>query len=229
MENSEDRLIKILKELQNEGSIEKKRQLKKNLFTGQIQGIFNKIRYNEKFYKNHLSNLNDNQLKYVLLHEEGHIIRGCILDYIWLFIFVIGGICIFYWPIRGFFDFVFVINGNIYTFTQLGRFFIEIFSCLIYILIIFPLLYRLFYSRMYHAEFKADEYAANCLREKNGISNPSAIMKETFEQILSKYEFGIKEKLIAIILQFIGFYPGYHPSEGERILNIKNKFDVSLS
>ncbi len=225
MDTSVNRLDAIFKELKNDGLINPKRKLKETMFTSQIQGIFKQIRYNKKFYIQHLSKLDNNQLKFVLLHEEGHIVKGSLKEYIWIFLFILGGIFLFKWPIHGFFDFIFIFNGQSYSISNLGSSITQIFTMVIYILIFFPLLYRLFYELMFNAEFSADEYAANGLKSRYGIEHPSSVMKDTLEHILSQYNFRIKERIFLVIYQVVGLYPGYHPSITERVQNIINKFE----
>ena len=121
----------------------------------------NSIRYRRRFYEENLAQMSDDTLRFVLLHEEGHIRKGSSGASIYLVLPIFPYLILLHKP---------------FPETE-GLPFIGM------ILIVFLVLTALlghwaYYSLMYGEEFAADQYAAEIMRRCYGISEPEMILND---------------------------------------------------
>lgn len=179
-------------------------------FTLQMQGVsfLKKIRYNKSFYENYLTKLDDDILRFILLHEEGHIKNGSSVPYYIIAIVSILFLLLFWYPFN-----------------------YGLFNSLIFILIFFPLSYRFLYISLRKEEFKADEFAAISMKNGYNIFDSTELLRNMFQKVdeittqnNQKSPFSM---LLLIFIILIGFFPDYHPAPCERIANVKKMVLVS--
>lgn len=74
MADDKNKIAQIFDELKSRGFIHKNRKLKpKRVFGAFKAGLLNSIYY-DKSTEEHFCGMNDNELRFVILHEEGHIV-----------------------------------------------------------------------------------------------------------------------------------------------------------
>ena len=203
------RLFNIFNDLQQRQLIDIQRSLAlSNSSLVQMQGnkLSKKILYNQKFYDNLLSELDDDTLRFVLLHEEGHIQKGSFLPHLGFSVAILFFISLFYYPFN---------YGWPYW--------------LFYILIVIPLVYRSVYIILYKEEFIADSFAAEIMRREFHIEKPSKLLKCLFLKVDEKTNSKTPMKKSKILLIFfaiiIGMFPDYHPADCTRIANIRENLE----
>lgn len=199
----EDRLTFLFKELKEKNLIQDGIKFSYSCFTNGIQGlpIFNKIRCNEKFYTNVLNELDDNTLRFTLLHESNHATNGSSMIYY----------------VYGFLVCVYLLSHYLFHFGLLWL--------TVFILIAFPLTYRLLFDQMKDEEFKSDIFAAEIMKNQYGVMNPSVFIKNLHASLeeYSEKESGsiLKYASVFLIIFVLGIYPDYHPSCIERVYSIE--------
>jgi len=203
------RLQHLFVELKEMQLIDTCRKLEPSLHPlAQLQGnkLFKKILYSEKFYNGFLSELDDDTLKFVLLHEEGHIQKGSLLPYCAFFLATVVFTILFYYPYN---------FGWPYW--------------ILYLLIVIPLVYRSVYPLLYKEELKADIFAAEKMREGFHIERPSELLKRLFQKADEKTNKEDKMKkstfLILAIMIVLGIFPDYHPADCTRIANVNRALE----
>jgi Zn-dependent protease with chaperone function len=207
------RLSNLFKDLQQRKLIDshRKLELSRNPVIG-MQGnkLSKKILYTEKFDNTVLTELDDDTLRFVLLHEEGHIQKGSLFSHAILSTFVIIFIALFYYP--------FNFGWPLWFF---------------YLLIGFPLSYRIMYIPMFKEELMADLFAAEAMKKEFHVDQPSVLLQKLFSKADEKlYQNQSKKysKLVLLgLLILFGFFPGYHPPDCTRISNIVEKCENSFS
>ncbi len=153
-ERSDDRFFAIFRELQTRGLIDKKRRLLACPVTPNVQGMARSIRYRKAFYEQKLAHLSDDALRFVLLHEEGHIRKGSLTTYgivalpLLLLIVLAGS------PLAA-------VPGIVLAVPAAAAL-----PC-----------YRIFYRRMYDEECIADRYAAEMLKAHYDVRHPSRLLR----------------------------------------------------
>lgn len=203
------RLYNIFNDLQQRQLIDHRRTLElSNNSLVQMQGnkLSKKILYNKKFYNNVLSELDDDTLRFVLLHEEGHIQKGSLLPHLGFLLAIIIFILFFSYPFN---------YGWPYW--------------LFYILIVIPLVYRSFYITLYKEELIADSFAAEIMKREFHIEKPSKLLKCLFVKADEKNKSeSSNEKLKILLISLaiiIGNFPGYHPADCTRIANVRENLE----
>ena len=168
-----------------------------------------KILYTQKFYNNLLSELDDDTLRFVLLHEEGHIQKGSLLPHLGFLLAILFFIILFYYPFN---------YGWPYW--------------LFYILIVIPLVYRSVYISLYREELIADSFAAEIMKREFHIEKPSKLLKCLFlkadekENLKSPMK---KSKILFICFAIIiGMFPDYHPADCTRIANVRENLEKTV-
>jgi len=197
-QNDEQRIIKIFHELKSQNVIAARRELKP-----MKEGTFKANVYssNTILYNPSLTGFTDDEIRFSLLHEEGHLTRGQygIPSILVLIALGLVPLLVFIWSKSD--------------------------SVVLLILTLCFLLFVLFTSiriltePFFWDEYGSDEFAAEILRDKFGIKKPSRVVKETLEKLPHMFD---REKLYArLIIAFIE----YHPSDTQRVHNIAILFD----
>jgi Zn-dependent protease with chaperone function len=188
----------IFKELQEKELISTKRKIQSSKYVKNFKAglVFsNNISYNPK-----LSNMNEDNIRFALLHEEGHKVKhqygtpGVIFFLIMAFIPVI---------------FNFLLSGNNLILST---------SILIYSLMFILISIKIFSEPLRGDEFESDLFAATVLRDSYDIKKPSEILHNTLTEIRLIFKhsgnISIPEKII------FGLF-AYHPLDEDRIKNIR--------
>jgi Zn-dependent protease with chaperone function len=190
----------IFEELKSKGLISSKRKIKPSRIVPNFKSglvFYNTIIYNPK-----LSPMQENNIRFCLLHEEGHKVKhqygtpGIIL------FLILASIPVF-------FNFLLSGNNPILTLS------IEIYS-LMFILISV----KIFSESLRGDEFESDLFASTILRDSYGIKNPSGILYNTLTEIFSILKPKYSEKVSISERIIIGLL-SYHPSIEDRVKNIR--------
>jgi len=195
----EKKIIEIIEELKTRNLVDPHREIKasKRIPCGFKASVFtsNTISYNPN-----ISGLNDDEIRFCILHEEGHLKRGqyglpaiCLL-------FSFGLIPLFY---------------CILLKVDLNVMMISIFFMLF---IVFSSI-RILTEPFKGDEYGSDEFASEILREHYDIKKPSEILKNVLNSIPSSFD---RSKILPrLCLAFIE----YHPSVEQRVRNIVELID----
>jgi len=205
---------KVFEELKLKGLISKNIKLKSTFWTLNFQaGLFsrNVIKYNPKF-----SNLKEDVIRFILLHEVGHHTTGSISKEL------IGAIVSFlvglYLTIS-FSNFLGIDIANINIFE----------TCFITVLFfyLFFSIFRLLVPWMKKEEFDADLWAMKQLIKHYNIREPVKFIKfvfKEFERASQRINIETKPSILTKFLNFLEEILTYHPSHYERILNVEMYF-----
>jgi hypothetical protein len=211
--SNDENVEKIFIGLKKKGAVDKGREIK---YDKRVQlfksGLFF---YNTIFYNENGCNLDEDSIRFSLLHEEGHQVnKQYVLPPL---IFTLSLILIPVWFLllatRE------LIAAGIYQ-VLLGYATIICFSLLFIISMINTLIEPLKYD-----EFRSDEYAAKMLKEKFNVYQPSVIAENTFKAIRKQCE-KTEEKHDSIKNRLLFAFIRYHPRDEDRIKNIHEKIDV---
>jgi Zn-dependent protease with chaperone function len=197
MELSEKKIIDITNELKARYFINPHRKIKASKH---IQGGFKAsvITFNTIIYDPNLSGLDDQMIRFCLLHEEGHLKRG---QY--------GIPALFFLLGLGFVPLLYTILFNpCFLIISLFFFLFVFFSSI-----------RILTAPFHWDEYGSDEFASKILQENYGIKKPSEIVKKTLNSIPSRFD--SSNPLYRLFLAFIE----YHPSTEQRIRNIAGLVD----
>ena len=211
--SNNENVEKIFIGLKKKGTIDKEREIK---FDKRVQvfksGLFF---YNTIFYNENGCNLDEDSIRFSLLHEEGHHVNK---QYVMPpLIFTLSLILIPVW-------FLFLANRELIAagIFQVLLWYATIicFSILFIISMINNLIEPLRYD-----EYRSDEYAAKMLKEKFNVYQPSQIADNTFKAIRKQFE-KTEEKQDSIKNRLLFAFIRYHPHDEDRVKNIHEKFDV---
>ena len=211
--SNNEKVEKIFIELKKKGAVRKEREIKNDrgvqLFKS---GIFF---YNTIFYNEDGCSLDEDSIRFSLLHEEGHKVNKQYLmpPLVFTLSLILIPLC-----------FLYVANTELIT---AGMFLILLwnvtvicFSVLLVILMINNLTEPLRYD-----EYRSDEYAAKMLKEKFNVYHPSIIAGNTFKAIRKQKE-KMQEKQDSVKNRLLFAFIRYHPRDEDRVKNIHDKFDV---
>ena len=211
--SNNEKVEKIFLELKKKGAIDKEREIR---YDKRVQafrsGLFF---YNTIFYNENSCNLDEDSIRFSLLHEEGHQVnKQYVLPPL---IFILSLIVIPVW-------FLFLAYGELIA--------AGIFQALLWYatIICFSLLFILsminsLIEPMRYDEYRSDEYAAKMLKEKFNVYQPSQIADNAFKAVRKQSEKtdedqdSIKNRLLFAFIR-------YHPRDEDRVKNIHDKFDV---
>jgi len=159
---SDPRLYRIFRELQEKGLIDRKTRLVRCPLTVSIRGspALNCIRYRYSFYERYLSGASDDALRFMLLHEEGHVRKGSSL------LSALPALPLL--PCLAFLGHLPLLAGAL----PLAKL---VFVALILLTVFFS--YRTYYRRMDDEEFTADRYAADAMRNCYRTRDPGALLQ----------------------------------------------------
>jgi len=204
---------KIFIELKKKGAIEKEREIKYDK-SGQIfkSGIFF---YNTIFYNENGCNLDEDSIRFSLLHEEGHKVNK---QYVMPpSIFTVSLILI---PVC----FLFLAHTEVIA---AGIFQALLWDATIicFSLLFIPLMINNLTEPLRYDEYRSDEYAAKMLKEKFNVFKPSIIADNTFKAIRKQCE-KTEEEHDSVKNRLLFAFIRYHPRDDDRVKNIHEKFDV---
>jgi len=211
--SNDEKVEKIFIELKKKGAVEIEREIK---YDKRVQvfksGLFF---YNTIFYNENGCKLDEDSIRFSLLHEEGHTVNKqyVIPPLIVTLSLILIPICFLLLAYRE------LITAGIFQ-VLLWDATIICFSLLFIILMINNLTEPLRYD-----EYRSDEYAAKMLKEKFNIYQPSIIADNTFKAIRKQFE-KTEEKQDSIKNRLLFAFIRYHPRYEDRVKNIHEKFDV---
>jgi len=195
----------IFRELRSNGFIRKSKRCRWSPFVANFKAgmLFRRtIFYNKKY-----DNLDDDSLRFALLHEEGHH-RG--RQYITLILIIdiaviVSSILLVIWKANSARDMIEPIVWGLLP---------------IYMWLLLASL-KVFNKYIHEDEFKADAFAARILRDSYGIGKPSEIVDRTLKALAPKEKHdSIGYRLCRLLLG------GLHPSDEERVRRIAETIDA---
>jgi Zn-dependent protease with chaperone function len=201
------RLYRIFRELQEKGLIDRKRRLIRCTFTPSIRGCpaLNCIRYRRSFYEKNLSGASDDTLRFMLLHEEGHVRKGSPLLSALPALPVL--VCL-----------MFLGHPSL----QAGGLPVAKAAFIALLLPTVFFAYRTYYCRMYDEEFTADRYAADAMRHCYRIRDPGALLQNLLSGLPSRASAPPHRGMISVLFRS---EPGYRPSISERVQRLRAAID----
>jgi Peptidase family M48 len=211
--SNDERVEKIFIELKKKGAIEREREIK---YDKRVQvfksGLFF---YNTIFYNENDCKLDEDSIRFSLLHEEGHTVNKqyVIPPLIVTLSLILIPVCFLLLAHTE------LIAAGIFH-ALLWDATIICFSLLFIILMINNLIEPLRYD-----EYRSDEYAAKMLKEKFTVYQPSIIADNTFKAIRKQFK-KTEEKQDSIKNRLLFAFIRYHPRDEDRVKNIHDKFDV---
>jgi membrane protein implicated in regulation of membrane protease activity len=211
--SNDQKVEKIFIELKRKGAVGIDREIK---YDKRVQvfksGLFF---YNTIFYNENCCKLDEDSIRFSLLHEEGHTVNKpyVIPPFIVTLSLILIPFCFLLLAQKeliaaGFFQVLFW-DATIICF-----------SLLFIILMINNLTEPLRYD-----EYRSDEYAAKMLKEKFNVYHPSIIADNTFKAIRKQRE-KTEEKQDSIKNRLLFAFIRFHPRDEDRVKNIREKFDV---
>jgi len=205
--HTEKKIIEISNELKARNLIDPHRKIKtsKNIPYWFKASVFtsNTIAYNPN-----VSGMDDDMIRFCLLHEEGHLKRG---QYgLPAFVFLV---CLSFIPLL----FVLVL-------TLFGLRVDSIIATISVIFLIFVILSstRILADPFSWDEYGSDEFASKILRDNYGIKKPSEVVKKTLNALSALTPRFDSSKLSSIL---VSAFFGYHPSITQRVRNIIEAID----
>jgi len=222
--SNDNKLERLFLELRNDkGIIDKKVKLRVSTKTPNFQGlnyleILKLLNYNPTFFNECLSKYSDNTIRFVILHEIGHImdhrssrIENTIVKYGILIFIVLIGITL-------------TIGGGILGFG------LSILCAGIFLILLFREIKSKIGS-MTNDEYTADAYALKKMQEHFVQANPCVFIDDVFNALDSisadpKYH-KIRDDILGgqikgAIIKSSGLENGYHPSNEDRVKRLKN-------
>lgn len=198
------RLYRIFWELQEKGLIDRRRRLVRCPLTVSMRGCpaLNCIRYRPSFYERNLSGASDDALRFVLLHEEGHVRKGSSL---------LSALPAF--PVLLFLGYPSLQAGSLPGAKPA-------FIALLLLTAFFA--YQTYYHRMCDEEFVADRYAADAMRCCYRVGDPGDLLQNLLSGLLAGASSSRRKGVIPGILRS---EPDYRPSISERVQRLRGAID----
>ena len=208
--DDDSRLHRIFRELQGKGLIGRERRLVQCPFTPSARGCpaLNCIRYRRAFYERYLLGASDDTLRFVLLHEEGHIRSGSSLLSalpVLLALMLLPAVLPFLQA-----------GGPLVRFASIALLAVTVFS-----------IYRIYCRRMCDEEFAADRYAAEAMRCCYGVKDPGSLLQNLLtglrveasaEPAQHRRTYGGLSRVIPGLFRS---EPDYRPSIADRVQKIR--------
>ncbi|MCK9276690.1 MAG: M48 family metalloprotease [Methanoculleus sp.] len=218
--DNNSRLYRIFRELQEKGLIGRRRRLVECPFIFSMQGCpaLNCIRYRRAFYDRYLSRASDDTLRFVLLHEEGHIRKGSPLLSVLPALPVLPYLLLLrYPPIDSLLP---VVLPSL----QAGGLPIAKLASIALLLLTVVFAYRAYYRRAYDEEFTADRYAAEVMKLCYRVRDPGALLQNLLSGLRTAASASRSRRsghLYQVIPGFIRSEPDYRPSISERVQRVR--------
>jgi hypothetical protein len=213
---NDEKVKKIFIELKDKGTIEKTREIRCDK-RGQAfkSGLFF---YNTIFYNEKSCNLDEDTIRFALLHEEGHKINKQYVSPPLFFLLTLILIPVIFYTLAN----AELSSGGIFQ-SFLWSATIICYSLLFVVSMINNLIEPLRYD-----EYRSDEFAAKMLKEKLNIKKPSIIADNSFKVIRKQIE-ETGEDLDSFKNRLIFAFARYHPLDEDRVKKIYEKFDEKLN
>lgn len=223
--HSHSRLHRIFRELQDKGLISRKRRLIECPFTLSIRGCptLNSICYRRAFYERNLSRASDDTLRFVLLHEEGHIMKGSSRTSALLVLPVLPYLVLLRYP-----SLDTLLLEVLPPLQAAGGSLVVRVASIAFLLLTIFFTYRAYYRHMYDEEFIADRYAAEAMLRCYQIRDPGALL----QNLLSELRAGaaasrsIHRGISRVLPRFLRSEPDYQPSISERVQKVRNSIGL---
>ena len=220
--SSDERVKRLFSELQEKKIFDRKIKLIEDKKISNFQGLnffgmFKQLKYNPIFFKNFLAQNDDDIVRFVLLHEAGHIETGSLFR-----IENILAALIFVIIVMSFFIWVFLVGIFVLIASIISGAIVVAALCLIV---------RFSLKSLKEGEFYADEYALQTMQDNFQISDPCSLIDEMFSAMdsienetnyrnFSKEIFGNKRSQ-KFLLKVSGLQNGYHPTNKERAEHLR--------
>ncbi|RPI39322.1 MAG: hypothetical protein EHM53_06120 [Methanoregulaceae archaeon] len=211
--SNNEKVEKIFIELKRKGVVGREREIKYDKSVQVFKsGLFF---YNTIFYNENGCKLDEDSIRFSLLHEEGHTVNKqyVLPPFIVTLSLILIPVC-----------FLLLAQTELIAAGMFQVLFwdatIICFSLLFIILMVNNLTEPLRYD-----EYRSDEYAAKMLKEKFNIYKPSIIADNTFKAI-RKQRGKTEEEQDSIKNRLLFAFIRYHPRDEDRVKNIHEKFDV---
>jgi Zn-dependent protease with chaperone function len=216
---SDDRLYSLFIEIRDlKNIIDKKIEITLDTKTSNFQGLnifsIKRIRYNPTFFQEALANYDDNIIRFVLLHEVGHISSGT-----WLrienILVAIAAVTI---------SIVFLINYFYDDFLVRLLLWMLIFGILA---LAIRFLIQSMFKSLKNLEYQADKFAFEKMRTHYEIPNPCSFIDDCFDAMTAiQQDASLREKLKPtyfqkMIIKMCALEEDYHPTNEERVLRLK--------
>jgi Zn-dependent protease with chaperone function len=211
--SNDKKVEKIFIELKRKGAIGIEREIKYDkraqVFTS---GLFF---YNTIFYNENACRLDEDSIRFSLLHEEGHAVNKqyVIPPFLVTLSLILIPACFLLLAQAG------LMAAGIFP-ALLGDATIICFSLLFLILMLNNLT-----EPLRHDEYRSDEYAAKMLKEKFNVYQPSIIADNMFRALRKQRE-KTEENQDSVKNRLLFAFIRYHPRDDDRVKNIREKFDV---
>lgn len=211
--NGYARLHRIFRELQEKGLIGRERRLVPCPLTFSMRAYpaLNCIRYRRGFYDRHLSRASDDMLRFVLLHEEGHIRKGSPLLSILPALPILPYLLLLHLP---------SIDALFPGLLPAAK----IVSITVILLAVF-FSYRAYYRRMCDEEFTADRYAAEAMRRCYRIRDPGTLLQNLLSDLVAGRLASSRRRhggLLRVISGLLRPEPDCRPSISERVQRVRD-------
>jgi Zn-dependent protease with chaperone function len=200
MKEESDKVKLIFAELQAKELILGKRKIKSSRFVQNFKaGI---LFYNTIFYNPAFSQIEENNLRFCLLHEEGHKVKHQ---------YGLPGI---------FFFFILAMIPVIFNWSFSSNNPTTSISTTIYSLMFILISVKIFNEPLRRDELESDLFAATILRDSYGIKKPSNILYNALTEVQTilasklPVKVSISEKIMVGLVS-------YHPSIEERVKNVR--------
>jgi Zn-dependent protease with chaperone function len=214
----DERLDSLFVEMWERNIIDKKIKLTINYKTSNFQGLnifsIKRIRYNPVFFRESLSKFSDDIIRFVLLHEVGHISSGS-----WLRIENIVAVVTIVAIAT-----IFVINNIFHDFLVRFLLWVLVFGALV---LTIRVLVQSMFKSLKNLEFQADEFAFEKMRINYEIPNPCTFIDDCFNIMTAiQKDVNLREKLKPtffqkLIVRLCSLEDDYHPTNEERVIRLK--------
>jgi Zn-dependent protease with chaperone function len=210
-DDRDSRLYKIFQELQEKGLISRRTRLVSCRFTFAVRAYpaLNCIRYRRTFYDRHLAGASDDTLRFVLLHEEGHIRKGSSLTAALPALPVLPCLAFLHHPPI---DSLPATILSLLPATGIGLVAAKLGAVALLVLTIF-FAYRTYYRRICDEEFIADRYAAVAMKRCYRLRDPGTLLQNLLSSIQGRKP-GSRSG------------SGYRPSISERVRRVRDVISV---
>lgn len=182
------------------------------------------ILYNSRDLEKLAPKFDDDDIRFILLHEEGHAHYGYSRMLLPLIV-VLASYSVIQWSLNPYFS-ILSLPEKI---TGITPFNAMIISAIIYSFLAAFLgatMWRLFIPFKMKSEYFSDNYAASILKQCYSVENPSRNLENALSLMRESFNPSIRFKMVSYILIYIGIlFPDAHPSDCERIARVKQEVD----
>jgi Zn-dependent protease with chaperone function len=212
---NDKKVKKIFIELKDKGAIEKTREIRCDKRVQAFKsGLF---LYNTIFYDKKSCNLDEDTIRFALLHEEGHKVNKQYLFPPLFFLLTLILIPVVFYTLS-------------YEELNSGSFFLSLLwftmiTCYSLVFVVSMINNLIEPSR--YDEYRSDEFAAKMLKEKLNFKRPSIIVDNSFKALRKQIE-ETDENLDSFKNRLIYAFARYHPLDEDRVKNIYEKFDEKV-